>query len=241
VQERRTAKRITRRLVALAPPPILDSLATPVGWKHAAPPGNAGSGTALVPARRILLSELPAKRLPLEQVRELGLAACRNVEAYWRDIEALQKAGRDVRAFALTVTAMEEFAKAFWASEIMRSDREEDWEHFWQSLPGSGRGLHERRIAVLLALEELKIGMGEGKVSSPITELVRSLRIAGGDLLRLRNSALYVEHLEGEVWSPGNLKDSETLRALTWALREAVAPWVVVASVFLDPGEEEEI
>jgi hypothetical protein len=60
-----------------------------------------------------------------ELLVRLGQAACGNALAYLDDVRALVAAGRDVRAFALTVMASEEMAKAFWCWRVLQDPSEE--------------------------------------------------------------------------------------------------------------------
>jgi AbiV family abortive infection protein len=114
------------------------------------------------------------KRLPKEIVSEFGEAACANVFAYLDDIEALEEAGRHVRAFALAVMAAEEFAKAWWADNLLDNyEDEKSWESFWASL--GGRGVHQARLAVLMALERV-VTIGGG--TSDLVEIAGELGAA---------------------------------------------------------------
>ena len=168
------------------------------------------------------------KQLSEETLLKLGRAAIRNVYAYEEDIEALLEDSRHVRAFALQVMAVEELAKAFWVQMVRTTDDHDAWAHLWEAL--GGRGVHQKRLSVILALEEM---VSQAGGASDLMNLMRGL--GAGDLFEVRNAALYVDVRDDEVLSPDLFLPPVRLEGL----RQALAKAMVVVTIYVDGTLEE--
>ena len=158
-----------------------------------------------------------------EVIAELARAACRNARAYLDDADVLADAGRDVRAFALTVMGAEEFGKAFWAQRILEDDSEAAWDSLQAAL--GGRGVHQHRLATLLALEHM---VAEQNPADPTSGMLGLF--GANDIFSLRNLALYVELQEEEVWSPQAMVSLENVGIL----RRALAKSIIINSIIIE-------
>ena len=165
-----------------------------------------------------------------ELLVRLGQAACGNALAYLDDVRALVAAGRDVRAFALTVMASEEMAKAFWCWRVLQ-DPSEEAQRSWSAVTGRG-GQHQHRLAVGLALEHVVVEF------SPDDETARLLSgLNPGQLFDLRNAAMYAEVANGEIWSPRTMLGSQSMEGLRVALVKSVAAHTVILQAELHAME----
>jgi AbiV family abortive infection protein len=126
------------------------------------------------------------------------------------------------RAFALTVFATEEIAKAYAAHLVLSLHDDQDpsaWEAFWDII-----GDHKDKLKAALALEQVL-----PRLAGRHDGLSQSLRdVANGDVFAHRNRALYVDVRDGTVRTPDELaKDSEVAR-LREALGKSMVAWAII-------------
>lgn len=176
--------------------------------------------------------------VPEDTVRALGLAAVANVHELVEAANRLEEAeddelvdlrGHKARAIALSILAAEELAKALACSLVLEhaGDDPEDWRGFWSVF---GRRRHEEKIDALLGLEALVIAHAKDAPDN-LADAFRKENAA--ELFELKNRAMYVDIEGGEIRTPTQVVDDESL-ARAKRIRKSATIWAIALSLNME-------
>jgi AbiV family abortive infection protein len=128
------------------------------------------------------------------------------------------------RAFALTVFAAEEVAKAYAATLILTLHSDEDpsaWDGFWSVIQGH----HRDKIQAALSLEQVLPRL----TGTRQDDLSQSLRdVVNEEVFQQRNRALYVDVADREVRTPDQFARDTGLTDLREALGKSMVTWAII-------------
>jgi AbiV family abortive infection protein len=183
---------------------------------------------------------MPRGPVPEATVRALGLAAVSNVHELVAaadllegsdDDELIDARGHKARSIALSILAAEELAKVLACSLVLEHAGEDpqDWRGFWRVF---GRRRHEDKIDALLWLEELVVAQANGiKAPDEMAAAFRQESAAG--LFELKNRAMYVDIEDGDILTPVQAVDDESL-ARAKRIRKSATVWAVTLSLSME-------
>jgi AbiV family abortive infection protein len=136
--------------------------------------------------------------------------------------EVLEGDHAHARAFALTIFATEEVAKAYAATLVLsfHDDQEPSaWEAFW----GIIYGHHEKKLQAALALEQGPLLAGKrDDLSSSLRDVVNE------DVFQQRNRAIYVDVTHGAVQTPGEFAKDPDVTRLREELGRSMVTWAII-------------
>jgi AbiV family abortive infection protein len=168
----------------------------------------------------------------------LGLEASRNALALVHEADMLLAQGALARAFALSVLAAEELAKASFCNlATPYGDNPDFWPSFWGLVRGRD---HAQKLRAMLFLETHLVPLTTGKHD----ELVEAFRrVSSENVQAMKNRALYVDLTDGSIETPKSVAEDEEAQELGRLLRGSVTAFgIIFQSIFeqaLNPESEE--